>query len=163
MQRTHSSHKAQAPTKKIVLLCDNVQGPANVGSIFRLADAFGVHEIIFGGKAPDTSSSRLKKTARNTEKIVRFRESQNLILAIQDLMSDGFTPIALEITSDSVPITKYPKNKNAIALIIGAEAHGVSQELLDIAHQTLHIPMLGVNSSMNVSQATGIALFALTA
>ena len=69
----------------------------------------------------------------------------------------------MEITSTSSPIQQLmvPKNKK-IALLIGNEIEGVSSSLLAIANQITHIPMYGNNSSMNVVQATSIALYEIS-
>jgi tRNA G18 (ribose-2'-O)-methylase SpoU len=68
--------------------------------------------------------------------------------------------VALEITSDSVALDALVlKNDSKILLIVGNERHGISQLILDTVKTKVHIPMFGNNSSMNVSQATGIALY----
>lgn len=163
MQLTHAHHAPATHNKEIILICDHISSPANAGSIFRLADAFEVKEIVFCGTAPDTSSSRLRKTARNTERTVLFRESESTITALKELYIEGFTAIALEITSNSVAMNSVDFSAiTKIALVVGAERIGVQQETLEICHKIAHIPMYGTNSSMNVAQATGIALYELT-
>jgi tRNA G18 (ribose-2'-O)-methylase SpoU len=134
-----------------------------MGSIFRLADAFGVNEIIFGGGTLDLSSNRLRKTARNTHEKVRFRESIQLSIALEELHSQGYTSIAIEITDTSTPLqTLNSRSFKKTAVIVGDENFGISERLLELATFTAHIPMLGNNSSMNVAQALGIALYELT-
>jgi tRNA G18 (ribose-2'-O)-methylase SpoU len=78
-------------------------------------------------------------------------------------LKENFEIIALEITNTSVPIQKIttPKGQK-IALLIGNEIDGVSEALLAIANQTTHITMYGNNSSMNVVQATSIALYEIS-
>ncbi len=132
-----------------------------MGGIFRLADAFGVSEIIFGGEQPDLSSSRLRKTARNTEKQVHFSYSENICKTLDLLHSKGFNSIALEITTTSKSIQQIPI-KDKIVLIVGSERHGISEEILNKVHYIVHIDMFGANSSMNVAQATAIALYEVT-
>jgi tRNA G18 (ribose-2'-O)-methylase SpoU len=46
-----------------------------------------------------------------------------------------------------------------MALVVGSEINGVSAEILNISNQIVHINMYGKNSSMNVVQATSIALY----
>lgn len=163
MQLTHAHHAPSTHNKEIILVCDHLTSPANAGSILRLADAFGVKEIIFVGISPDISSSRLRKTARNTERTVPFRESESMIQTIKSLHKESFISIALEITTDSTPISSIDLPENGkIALIIGSERSGITQETLHLCSKIAHIPMFGTNSSMNVAQATGIALYELT-
>lgn len=163
MQLTHTHHSPASHNKEIIIVCDHVSGPANAGSIFRLADAFGVQEIIFCGNTPDVTSSRLRRTARNTERTVRFRESENIAITLINLREQGFNTIALEIDSTSIPIAEvHIANMSKISLVIGAESTGVTPEALKQCAVIAHIPMHGINSSMNVAQAAGIALYELT-
>jgi tRNA G18 (ribose-2'-O)-methylase SpoU len=69
----------------------------------------------------------------------------------------------LEITNNSKPLGKFtfPKNKK-IALIIGDENFGVSEAVLNLSEDIIHINMFGQNSSMNVVQATSITLYEIS-
>ena len=161
MQLTHDHHTPLSHHKEIILICDHIISPANMGGIFRLADVFGVSEIIFGGEQPDLSSSRLRKTARNTEKQVHFSYNENISKILDSLHSKGFSSIAIEITTTSKPIQQIPI-KDKMILIVGSERHGISDIVLNKVHHIAHIKMFGVNSSMNVAQATAIALYEVT-
>ncbi len=138
-------------------------GDANIGSLFRLADAFNIEKIIFTGTPVNLNSNRLKRTARATVNIVpnEFYEDPKQALKIYSDM--GYEPIALEITKDSQPIHKinFDKRKK-ILLVVGNERHGISGELLQQIELKVHINMYGKNSSMNVSQAAGIAFYEIS-
>ncbi len=163
MQLDHTQHKNLKQTKNIVLICDGVTSPANAGGIFRLADAFGVKEIIFCGTSPDLKSNRLKKTARNTIENLRFRESEHSILELQKLHDQDYVSIALEITSQSKPLDLITfKNFKKIVLVIGNERSGIAEEVIEMCKKAAHITMYGENSSMNVTQATAIALYQIS-
>lgn len=70
----------------------------------------------------------------------------------------------MEITSASIPVEdfRYSEENKCILLILGNEASGISKELLEISDKHLHINMFGQNSSMNVAQAAGIALYEIS-
>ena len=70
-QLDHHSYRSQVHNKEIILLCTNVQSPANVGALFRLADAFAVNKLVFTTPI-DLTSHRLQKMARGTHKIVSY-------------------------------------------------------------------------------------------
>lgn len=138
-------------------------GDANIGSLFRLADAFNIEKIIFTGTPFNVESNRLKKTARATVKKVEFEFIENAEEAINVLKTQKYSIFGLEITSDSSPIDSFSfKNEEKIALLVGNEQHGIDPSLLEVAATKLHINMFGHNSSMNVAQATGIALYEIT-
>ena len=162
MQLHHDQHIINTHQKEIILICDHISSPANQGALFRLADAFGVREILFVGSEPDLKSSRLKKTARNTHNTVPysyFEAEQELLNYLKDL---EYNLIALEITNDSKPITQIDMKQKKLAILLGNEQHGVQNIFLSKANEVAHIPMFGSNSSMNVAQAAAIALFELT-
>ncbi len=162
-QLTHKHFKNDFKKREIIVLCDHVKSPANIGGIFRLADAFAISEIVFHGTHINLTSNRLKKTARNTHKSIPFSESENLIKEIDILKTQGYTILALEITSKSIPIASFDiTGYDKIALVIGDERNGITPDILNNVNQTLHIPMYGHNSSMNVTQATAIALYCLS-
>ncbi len=161
-QLHHTAHRPVKDPKEIVLFCDHVKGPANIGSLFRLADAFAVSEIVFFGTSVDLTSSRLKKTARTTQQHISYREGVNISKELESYHNEQFTSIALEITSSSTPIKAlHTTDIKKIILIIGDENYGISDTLLSQVHHTIHIPMFGKNSSMNVAQATAIAIYEL--
>lgn len=147
-----------------MLVLDSITSPANVGSLFRLADAFNIEKIIFCGSTfADLSSNRLKRTARSTINTIPAEHHENTAETCLNLVSQGYTVLALEITQNSEPVdsVEFEKMKK-IALVLGNENSGIEEEVLNIVNQSLHINMFGKNSSMNVAQAAGIALFEIT-
>ncbi len=147
----------------ITLICDRVNSPANIGSLFRIADSFGIEQIYFCGENISVISKRMQRTARSTHEIISYHQTEDIKDAIKQLISNGYTILALEITDTSIPVYDYKYKKDEkIALIIGEENFGVSKEILELVQQTIHINMYGNNSSMNVATATGIALYEIT-
>ncbi|TYP74197.1 TrmH family RNA methyltransferase [Aquimarina intermedia] len=162
-QLHHTSDAFQKRAHPIVLICDHIGSPANIGSIFRLADSFGVSHIYFIGEHIAIESKRMERTARATHKIVSYDVLPDATSLLPELRGKGYAVVALEITDTSTPIHNYKINQEQpIALILGEENTGVSQELLAQADTSVHINMYGNNSSMNVAMATGIALYELT-
>ena len=162
IQHSHKTTSFSSKKFPIILICDGVQNPSNIGSLFRICEAMGILEIIFCNAPININSSRLQKTARSTEKRVSFSESNNIIKTIEELKQKGFFPIALEITDKSIPLEKfYLPNNEKVILVIGNEKLGVSKKVLKYISLSIHINMFGKNSSMNVVQATSIALHSI--
>ncbi|MCM4158837.1 TrmH family RNA methyltransferase [Antarcticibacterium flavum] len=162
-QLSHKEHHSPGLKFPVVLLTDNLMGDANIGSLFRLADAFNIEKLVFCGTPINLNSNRLKKTARATYKTVAYEEWEDPVAAIRKYRQDGYISYGLEITNDSTQIDSIDfSNKEKIILIVGNERHGISPRLLDEVENKVHIRMFGHNSSMNVSQATGIAFYEIT-
>lgn len=162
-QLTHSQSSFTRKEFPIVLLLDNVLSEANLGSMFRLADAFGIQKIIFCGSEPNLNSNRLKRTARNTFKTVSHEYFENPEEVLAQLKKQDFISLALEITATSKPVHDLAiENNQQIVLVAGNERHGITREVLELCDEQIHIDMYGENSSMNVAQSVGIALYEIT-
>jgi tRNA G18 (ribose-2'-O)-methylase SpoU len=144
------------------VVCDNVNNAPNIGSLFRIADAFGIEELIFCG-SDIPLGKRMTKTSRSTEKYVNHSIEADIETQIKTLKANNYYLIALEISENSQPLTDFTLNtKQPIALILGDENFGVSESILQQVDAIVHINMFGNNSSMNVVQATSIALYEIT-
>ncbi|WP_324719170.1 TrmH family RNA methyltransferase [Salinimicrobium sp. HB62] len=163
MQKTHSNTGFEKKKFPLVLVLDGVSGPANIGSLFRLADAFNIEKIIFCGTSVDIQSNRLRRTARATVKNVIFEEQENSEVICRALKASGYRIFALEITSDSEQLQDFDFSEvEKLALVLGNERSGIEARVLKLADKALHINMFGENSSMNVTHAAAIALFEIT-
>lgn len=146
----------------ITVICNEVYFQQNIGSIFRICDAFGVEKIIFTGEHFILSERKVNKTSRNTHKTVPYeiiKDKKEIISLIQNTENQI---IALEITNDSIDLNKIKLLNKPIVLIIGSEIYGISKELLEITNISCHIAMFGKNSSMNVANSLSISLYELT-
>ncbi len=163
MQLTHEENQFERKTFPITLVCDHIYFQQNIGSLFRISEAFGVENIIFYGKDIPLTPRKINKTSRSTHLHVAHSVIEDYTALHSFLIESNFEIIALEIASNSKPLKEVviPENKK-IALLIGSEINGISNELLEISHQIVHINMFGKNSSMNVVQAASIALYELT-
>ena len=162
MQLTHYTSKFESKQFPITLVCNNVTNAPNIGSLFRMSDAFGIEKLILCGKSIPMGR-KMMKTSRATEKYVSHEIKDNAIEVVNQLKTSGYQIIALEITEASQPIHQYQfSSEQPIALVIGDENFGVSETILELSDAIIHIEMFGQNSSMNVVQATNIALYEMT-
>lgn len=160
LQLNHEQKRFSEKKFPITLICDRIYFQDNIGSIFRISEAFGIEKIIFIGENLPLNPRKINRTSRSTHLMIPYEiiENEN---SITSHLYD-YEIIALEITSNSQAIQNIHLSDKKIALLIGNEISGISENLLKIANQTVHIEMFGKNSSMNVVQATGIALFEIT-
>lgn len=158
---------------EITLLLHNIRSTYNVGSIFRSAEGFGVKRIILTGYTPYPSyagdtrlphlaekiTNQIRKTALGAEAMVPFTYYET----VNEFIENNSLPlVGLEQASNSVNLRDFT-SPAALALVVGEEVHGIEPYLLDKCSVTLEIPMRGAKESFNVSVATGIALYQLTA
>ncbi len=142
----------------IALLLDEIQDPRNAGALFRLADAARC-QMIYGFRTGDLPSLRkVQRVSRAAHKFVPFQELEDL-QEVADLAS-SYRLVGLDITDSSRPYHAF-QPEGPVLLMIGNEARGLRPELLALAEASIHIPMYGMNSSMNVAMATGIAVYGM--
>lgn len=127
----------------------------NVGGLLRLADAVGVPRVIFLNDL-EFNVRQVHRAARSAEAFVKWEVfDHEKFLALTPALPPL---IALELTTTSTDLfaTTLPA---ACTLIVGSERHGIPEEILSLCQAAVHIPMYGVNGSMNVIQALAVALF----
>jgi 23S rRNA (guanosine2251-2'-O)-methyltransferase len=142
----------------LYLILDGLSDPRNVGSLFRLADAGRLAGIYLVGMDEGLLEGKAGRVARATMSLVPHwfvRDWEDWKVDSPELHL-----FALEWTNQSLPY-HLVKPVWPGGLVIGNEQRGVSPEGLRICQGSLHIPMLGLNSSMNVSVATGIAVYGM--
>ena len=152
---------------EIFLVLHDIRSIHNVGSIFRTADGAGVSKIFLTGYTPTPVDrfgrkvSAFSKVSLGAEDSVPWQQRESVADVLQELKREGTHIVALEQSSEAVPLGALLRDAR-IALIVGNEVEGVSQEILEVADTVMEIPMRGSKESLNVSVATGIALYALT-
>ena len=142
----------------ITLVLDRIIEPANVGMLFRLGEACRIERIIFWKMAPTEPSKKAIKVARAAVQQIPFEHAQS----VQELRQ--FLPaahwVALEYTNRSIPYHQF-RIRGPLALLVGNEQKGLDPELLTLARESIHLPMYGLNTSINVANATSVALYAI--
>ncbi len=136
-----------------------MQSPTNLGSLCRTAEAFGIDELyVHEYNKPLLKIPRFLKSARHTHKFLNLKFYSDALILIDALKDKGYEIIALEYcdNSQNLGVTNF-SDKSVV--IIGHEKYGVEKSVLDHVHKAVHIEMYGKNSSMNVTQATSIALY----
>ena len=159
LQLDHSSHRG-AGTLPLRLLAPDVDIALNVGALFRIADALGVEHLHLAGSSPRPPDAKIRKTSRSAERHVAWSYAADPLETVAALKSQGWRIVSLELSTRSVPLRDLVvASGERICLVVGAENTGVCQALLDASDATVHIPMRGHNSSMNVANACAIATY----
>jgi tRNA G18 (ribose-2'-O)-methylase SpoU len=146
----------------ISVVCDNIRSALNVGSIFRTGDAFRIQHIWLCGISARPPHREILKTALGATETVSWSYHEDVVQLIQELQAKQYRCIGLEQTTGSVPLQNWKwDGQTPIALVAGNEVRGLSEELLSLLDDYIEIPQFGSKHSLNVSVATGIALWDL--
>lgn len=147
-----------------ILILHNIRSVENVGAMFRTADAVGINKIYLTGYTPTPldrfgrKRGDLAKSALGAEEFVSWEQKKNIFPLLTKLKKEKYLIIGIEQDKKSVDYKKVIlKNKNAF--LVGEEVAGISKSNLKKCDVIAEIPMGGKKESLNVSVATGIALF----
>ncbi len=146
----------------IYIVLDNVLDTYNIGAIFRLADAVSAQRVIICGESETPPHTRIKKASINTTEWVNWEYKETALKAIHDLRKEvpGIWIVSVELDKRAVPFDKADY-KFPVALVVGHESNGVSEEVMEASDMIVELPMYGVNKSLNVMVSLGIVLYEL--
>lgn len=150
--------RANSPTTDLVVLLQSVEYPANVGSIFRLADGAGVNELILTGITPTPPNATIDKVGRYKSLRLPWRYEADPLVAITGLRDKGYTIVAVELTDDAVPYHEY-RYPDKTCLVVGHEDHGITKATLAACDAAVFLPMYGKGLSLNVHVALAVVLY----
>lgn len=150
--------KSKLSGKMTVVMLDQVTDPHNVGAILRSSCAFGASALIVQTRhAPDMTGTLAKAACGAAEYVPIVREV-NLSRAIEQLQDAGFVVIGLD--EEGKDIGDLPQS-DKICLVMGAEGPGLRQKVKETCTALLRLPTDGPVPTLNVSNATAVALYAL--
>ena len=137
---------------KITLLLDTIQDPGNLGTIIRIADWFGVENIVCSIGCADMYNAKVVQSTMGslgrvnviyTDLVAWLNENSKIKIYSASLEGDDVKDVGML--------------KEGI-IIIGNEANGVSDEVMELVNEKITIPRIGEAESLNAAVATGIIL-----
>ena len=150
--------------KQNILILNDIRSVENVGAIFRTADAAGIDKIYLTGYTPTPldrfgrKRGDLVKSALGAEEFVKWEQKKNVLPLLTKLKKEKYLIIGIEQDKKSIDYKKV-KLQSKNAFIVGTEVTGIPKNILKKCDIIAEIPMRGEKESLNVSVATGIALF----
>ncbi len=139
------------------LVLDRITDVGNFGAIVRTAEVAGVHAIVLPEKNSAPLSGDAVKTSAGALMRVPICRERKLPMKLQELKDSGLKVIAVtEKATHNIYETAF---EGPVVFVMGSEEDGISPEILSMADERVQIPMFGHVGSLNVSVATGIALF----
>ena len=144
------------------LYLDDISDPGNMGTLLRTATWFGIDSVYLSPNCVDPFNSKVVRAAMGAHFYL-----QNLKTISHDELFNQYTNaniaiLGSDINGESLQNMQIELDKGWI-LILGNEAHGMSEELRSYITHSISIPGFGGIESLNVAVAGGILLYSLTA
>jgi tRNA G18 (ribose-2'-O)-methylase SpoU len=143
----------------VYVILNSIRSCYNVGSIFRTSDGVMIEKLYLCGYTPYPPKKEVLKTALGSQESVTWEFVKDAKEVIHSLKEKGVNICALELTESSMPHFNLNIDNFPLALIVGNEITGVSQDLLDLCDFSIEIPQFGIKQSLNVAVAYGISVF----
>ena len=157
LKRLHRDWRRRTNSRLAIIL-DGVQNPFNVGSIIRSAAAYRTACIWYTDNSLPPTHDKVAKTALGCERFVDFHQVTEATEALSAARADGFTTVAVELTTEAVPMFELDLSGD-VCLVVGHEDRGVKKETLAEVDFAGYLPLVGKVGSLNVAQATTGALY----
>ena len=141
----------------LIVICDELTDPHNLGAILRSAECAGAHGVIIPKRRSVGLTAVVAKASAGAVEYMKVARVTNITAAIEDLKKRGVW-IYGTAAEGSIPMYKADL-KGAAAIVIGNEGDGMSQLVRKNCDVMVHIPMKGRISSLNASAAASILLY----
>lgn len=144
----------------LFVICDRIQDTHNFGAILRCCDALGAQAVIVGESGQSRVTPQVARSSAGAVNFVPIVLAESLLDCVLQLKNAGVKIVAGSEHSDSEVWSA--DLTGSVALIIGNEAEGIAQDLLEQCDTRVRVPMLGQVSSLNASVAAGILLYEIS-
>jgi 23S rRNA (guanosine2251-2'-O)-methyltransferase len=153
---------AAGPGAPLVVLLDRVTDPHNVGAILRSAEVFGARAVIAPARHSAPETGALAKTASGALERQPYFRVTNLSDAMEALKAMGYLLIGLDgEAGQTLGEALAASGTRPIGLVMGAEGPGLREKTRETCDTLVRIPYAGGFGSLNVSNATAVALYAV--
>ena len=146
------------PRNEIYIVLDSLKVAHNVGTILRLSDALLIKKVYICGNTIVPPNRKIKTSSRGAEKWVDWEYAESAVDVVKKLKDEGVMITSVEVTDKSIDYREFTP-KFPLCLILGREYDGVSQELIDLSDACIHLPLLGMCNSINVSTAASVVMY----
>lgn len=150
------------PAPRVVIL-DRVTDPHNVGAILRSAEVFGARAVLATQRNSAPETGALAKTASGALERQPYLRVRNLATSMKALREMGYYIIGMDGTAtSSVQDAVAIHGKGPLAIVLGAEGPGLRDLTKETCDELVKIDFAADFGSLNVSNATAVALYAAT-
>ena len=143
-------------TEDVIVVLDDIQDPGNLGTILRTVDSIGLRQIVVSKGTADAYNPKVVRSTMGAIFRINIIEVEDLEKALKEMKRHKYKTV---VTTPNTQQTIYEIDYNKKVIIIGNEANGVKEEIIEKADEKVKIPMMGKTESLNASVATAVVLY----
>ncbi len=140
-----------------ILVLDEIQDPQNLGTLFRSAEAVGIHGVLLPFRRTATITPAVVNASSGATEHLLVAQV-NLAQAIEELKAAGAWIVGLEGGEGSQPIEEV-KLDGALAVVVGGEGSGMRSLTRKMCDHLVRLPMYGQVDSLNAAVAGSVVLY----
>ncbi|MDZ4746100.1 MAG: RNA methyltransferase [bacterium] len=148
--------KEEQPLGSRVVVLDGVSDPGNVGSIIRSAAWFGFSDVLLGKGCADVYNTKVVRSAAGALFRMNVVRGLDVVSTLQSELA-AYTTAAAVLVGGEPPESLH--NAEQLCLVIGSEAHGVSERVLDACTLRITIPGGNGTESLNAAIAASLLMY----
>ena len=149
----NAKSRGEAP---LIVICDELSDPHNLGAIIRSAECVGAHGVIVPERRAVGLTPAAVKASAGAIEHIKVARVVNMTRVIEMLKARNIWTYAL--TMDGTDYEKV-NFKGGVALVVGSEGEGISHLVLENCDQKVSLPMAGHLDSLNASVAAGVVMY----
>ena len=150
----------QSGQPPLVVVCDGVEDPRNLGAIVRTAECAGAHGVIVSKRRSAGLTGSLAKAAAGALEHIPVVRVPNIPALLKELKERGLWVYGAECNEGAKPLGEVDFSGGA-ALVLGGEGEGLGRLVKENCDVLVRIPMYGKTQSLNVSTACGVILWTI--
>jgi len=153
VQQRHKSALTLDRARELVVACAPMRSNVNLSQIARAASACAAERMIICGNA-----RLIDKIARDGAASLQVETRRSLRPVLKRMAADGYRIVGLEQASRSQSLHRYTFDRKTV-LVVGNERLGLSEDILQVLHDVVEIPVWGLPHSHNAATAAHMALY----
>lgn len=140
-----------------LILLDRIQDPGNLGTIIRTAEALGFDGILLSEGTVDIYNPKVIRSTMGAILQIPIIYYEDYRQAIEDLKSNEIKIVSSSLDTDNM-VYDVDLSRN-VAIVIGNEGSGISDDIIASSDELIKIPMIGQAESLNAGIASGIIMY----
>jgi len=142
-------------SEKLIAALESISDPGNLGTIIRNCDWFGVKNILLSPDCAEVFNPKVIRASAGSLFHINFYEADNFYDALKNLKKSGFKIYCTDLDGKNIYELKLSEKS---IVVFSSEAHGPSDNLLQISDLKITIPRFGNAESLNVASASAVVL-----
>ncbi|MDZ5077028.1 23S rRNA (guanosine(2251)-2'-O)-methyltransferase RlmB [Nesterenkonia sp. HG001] len=152
------AQKGHIPHQPLLVACDSITDPRNLGAILRAASAFDADGVLVPERRSAGVTATAWKTSAGAAARIPVARATNLTVALREAKAQGYFVLGLDGDGD-VDLPGLALAGEPIVLVVGSEGRGLSRLVRETCDQIVSIPIASSTESLNASMAVGISLY----